>query len=158
MAPRIVSIIGSRPEIVQAAPLSLAFADCVEEILVHTGQLVAVDRGGAAQAIHDRRFELALDQSAKASGSSPGAVNLMLSSCNAVSTLAGVLEPWMPCDESEMNGEADAIFPAVSFGRSIARCPPAPDNSTWPVASCASMNFSGDASELPPDAVRANRT
>jgi UDP-N-acetylglucosamine 2-epimerase len=38
MAPRIVSIIGSRPEIVQAAPLSLAFADCVEEILVHTGQ------------------------------------------------------------------------------------------------------------------------
>lgn len=38
MAPRIVSIIGSRPEIVQAAPLSLAFANCVEEILVHTGQ------------------------------------------------------------------------------------------------------------------------
>ena len=38
MAPRIVSIIGSRPEIVQAAPLSLAFTSCVEEILVHTGQ------------------------------------------------------------------------------------------------------------------------
>lgn len=38
MAPRIISIIGSRPEIVQAAPLSLAFANCVEEILVHTGQ------------------------------------------------------------------------------------------------------------------------
>ncbi len=38
MAPRIVSIIGSRPEIVQAAPLSLAFTNCVEEILVHTGQ------------------------------------------------------------------------------------------------------------------------
>jgi UDP-GlcNAc3NAcA epimerase len=38
VAPRIVSIIGSRPEIVQAAPLSLAFADCVEELLVHTGQ------------------------------------------------------------------------------------------------------------------------
>lgn len=38
MAPRIISIIGSRPEIVQAAPLALAFADCVEEILVHTGQ------------------------------------------------------------------------------------------------------------------------
>ncbi|HEY6549820.1 MAG TPA: UDP-N-acetylglucosamine 2-epimerase (non-hydrolyzing) [Solirubrobacterales bacterium] len=38
MAPRIVSIIGSRPEIVQAAPLSLAFANCIEEILVHTGQ------------------------------------------------------------------------------------------------------------------------
>ncbi len=38
MAPRIVSIIGSRPEIVQAAPLSLAFANSVEEILVHTGQ------------------------------------------------------------------------------------------------------------------------
>src|ERR1044072_403947 len=38
MAPRIVSIIGSRPEIVQAAPLSLAYTSCVEEILVHTGQ------------------------------------------------------------------------------------------------------------------------
>lgn len=38
VAPRILSIIGSRPEIVQAAPLSLAFANCVEEILVHTGQ------------------------------------------------------------------------------------------------------------------------
>lgn len=38
MAPRILSIIGSRPEIVQAAPLSLAFTNCVEEILVHTGQ------------------------------------------------------------------------------------------------------------------------
>lgn len=38
MAPRIVSIIGSRPEIVQAAPLALAYSTCVEEILVHTGQ------------------------------------------------------------------------------------------------------------------------
>src|SRR4051795_8985002 len=38
MAARIVSVIGSRPEIVQAAPLSLAYAGCVEEILVHTGQ------------------------------------------------------------------------------------------------------------------------
>jgi UDP-GlcNAc3NAcA epimerase len=38
VAPRILSIIGSRPEIVQAAPLSLAFVNCVEEILVHTGQ------------------------------------------------------------------------------------------------------------------------
>jgi UDP-N-acetylglucosamine 2-epimerase len=38
MAARILSVIGSRPEIVQAAPLSLAFSDCVEEILVHTGQ------------------------------------------------------------------------------------------------------------------------
>jgi UDP-N-acetylglucosamine 2-epimerase len=38
MALRIVSIIGSRPEIVQAAPLSLAFNGKVEEILVHTGQ------------------------------------------------------------------------------------------------------------------------
>jgi UDP-GlcNAc3NAcA epimerase len=38
MAPRIISIIGSRPEIVQAAPLSLAFSGRVEEILVHTGQ------------------------------------------------------------------------------------------------------------------------
>src|SRR3954453_931312 len=38
MAARILSVIGSRPEIVQAAPLSLAYSGCVEEILVHTGQ------------------------------------------------------------------------------------------------------------------------
>jgi UDP-N-acetylglucosamine 2-epimerase len=38
MQARIVSVIGSRPEIVQAAPLSLAYSSCVEEILVHTGQ------------------------------------------------------------------------------------------------------------------------
>jgi UDP-GlcNAc3NAcA epimerase len=38
MPRKLVSIIGSRPEIVQAAPLSLAFRDCVEEVLVHTGQ------------------------------------------------------------------------------------------------------------------------
>ncbi|HET9197664.1 MAG TPA: UDP-N-acetylglucosamine 2-epimerase (non-hydrolyzing) [Solirubrobacterales bacterium] len=38
MPARIVSVIGSRPEIVQAAPLSLAYSSCVEEVLVHTGQ------------------------------------------------------------------------------------------------------------------------
>lgn len=38
MPRKLVSIIGSRPEIVQAAPLSLAFRECVEEVLVHTGQ------------------------------------------------------------------------------------------------------------------------
>jgi UDP-GlcNAc3NAcA epimerase len=38
MRHKLVSIIGSRPEIVQAAPLSLAYRDCVDEVLVHTGQ------------------------------------------------------------------------------------------------------------------------
>jgi UDP-GlcNAc3NAcA epimerase len=38
MPQKLISIIGSRPEIVQAAPLSLALRDCVEEVLVHTGQ------------------------------------------------------------------------------------------------------------------------
>jgi UDP-GlcNAc3NAcA epimerase len=38
MPHKLISIIGSRPEIVQAAPLSLAYRDCVEEVLVHTGQ------------------------------------------------------------------------------------------------------------------------
>ncbi len=38
MAHRLLSIIGSRPEIIQAAPLSLALSDRVEEVLVHTGQ------------------------------------------------------------------------------------------------------------------------
>jgi UDP-N-acetylglucosamine 2-epimerase len=36
--PRILSVIGARPEIVQAAPVSTAFAGVAEEILVHTGQ------------------------------------------------------------------------------------------------------------------------
>jgi UDP-GlcNAc3NAcA epimerase len=36
--PRILSVIGARPEIVQAAPISAAFASCADEILVHTGQ------------------------------------------------------------------------------------------------------------------------
>jgi UDP-N-acetylglucosamine 2-epimerase len=56
MAPRIVSIIGSRPEIVQAAPLSLAFSSCVEEILVHTGQ--HYDPGMSDLQIADLRLPL----------------------------------------------------------------------------------------------------
>ena len=36
--PRLVSILGARPEIIQAAPLARALAPYVEEILVHTGQ------------------------------------------------------------------------------------------------------------------------
>jgi UDP-GlcNAc3NAcA epimerase len=36
--PRIVSVIGARPEIIQAAPVSAALAGVAEEILVHTGQ------------------------------------------------------------------------------------------------------------------------
>ena len=36
--PRILSVIGARPEIIQAAPVSAALADLADEILVHTGQ------------------------------------------------------------------------------------------------------------------------
>ncbi|HEU0249369.1 MAG TPA: UDP-N-acetylglucosamine 2-epimerase (non-hydrolyzing) [Solirubrobacteraceae bacterium] len=36
--PRVLSIIGARPEIIQAAPVCEALAPLVEEILVHTGQ------------------------------------------------------------------------------------------------------------------------
>lgn len=35
---RVLSVIGARPEIIQAAPVCEALADIVEEILVHTGQ------------------------------------------------------------------------------------------------------------------------
>jgi UDP-GlcNAc3NAcA epimerase len=56
MAPRIVSVIGSRPEIVQAAPLSLAYTSCVEEILVHTGQ--HYDPGMSDLQIADLRLPL----------------------------------------------------------------------------------------------------
>ncbi len=56
VAPRIVSIIGSRPEIVQAAPLALAYSNCVEEILVHTGQ--HYDPGMSDLQIADLRLPL----------------------------------------------------------------------------------------------------
>ncbi|HEV7482608.1 MAG TPA: UDP-N-acetylglucosamine 2-epimerase (non-hydrolyzing) [Solirubrobacterales bacterium] len=56
MAARILSIIGSRPEIVQAAPLSLAYSNCVEEILVHTGQ--HYDPGMSDLQIADLRLPL----------------------------------------------------------------------------------------------------
>jgi UDP-GlcNAc3NAcA epimerase len=36
--PRILSVIGARPEIIQAAPISAALAGSADEILVHTGQ------------------------------------------------------------------------------------------------------------------------
>jgi UDP-GlcNAc3NAcA epimerase len=36
--PRLLSVIGARPEIIQAAPLSAALASRVDEVLVHTGQ------------------------------------------------------------------------------------------------------------------------
>jgi UDP-GlcNAc3NAcA epimerase len=34
----VLSVIGARPEIIQAAPLSLAFSGLVDDVLVHTGQ------------------------------------------------------------------------------------------------------------------------
>lgn len=36
--PRLLSVIGARPEIIQAAPLAAALADSVDEVIVHTGQ------------------------------------------------------------------------------------------------------------------------
>jgi UDP-GlcNAc3NAcA epimerase len=36
--PRVLSVIGARPEIIQAAPVSAALTGIVDEILVHTGQ------------------------------------------------------------------------------------------------------------------------
>ena len=36
--PRLLSVIGGRPEIIQAAPLAAALAPLMDEILVHTGQ------------------------------------------------------------------------------------------------------------------------
>ena len=38
MKPRILSVVGGRPEIIQAAPLAAALAPIAEEIIVHTGQ------------------------------------------------------------------------------------------------------------------------
>jgi UDP-N-acetylglucosamine 2-epimerase len=36
--PRVMSVIGARPEIIQAAPVCTALAEVAEEVLVHTGQ------------------------------------------------------------------------------------------------------------------------
>ncbi len=36
--PLLISVIGARPEIIQAAPVCEALAGCAEEVLVHTGQ------------------------------------------------------------------------------------------------------------------------
>jgi UDP-N-acetylglucosamine 2-epimerase len=36
--PKVISVIGARPEIIQAAPVSAAFSGVVDEVLVHTGQ------------------------------------------------------------------------------------------------------------------------
>ncbi len=56
MPHRLISIIGSRPDIVQAGPLSLAFAGCVDEVLVHTGQ--HYDPGMSDLLIADMRLPL----------------------------------------------------------------------------------------------------
>ncbi len=56
MAHRLISIIGSRPDIVQAGPLSLAFAGLVDEVLVHTGQ--HYDPGMSELLIADMRLPL----------------------------------------------------------------------------------------------------
>src|SRR5690349_4858032 len=59
--PRIISIIGARPEIIQAAPLSLALAPIAEEILVHTGQHYDDAMSGAqiaATALPRPRYDL----------------------------------------------------------------------------------------------------
>lgn len=56
MPHRLISIIGSRPDIIRAAPLSLAYTDRVEEILVHTGQ--HYDPGMSELQIADLRLPL----------------------------------------------------------------------------------------------------
>lgn len=47
LRPRILSVIGARPEIIQAAPISAALAPRAEEILVHTGQHYDAAMSGA---------------------------------------------------------------------------------------------------------------
>src|SRR5688500_4266968 len=64
--------------------------------------------------------------------------------------LAGLLPPENPWLDGEIDGDAEAIFPAISFWRSTARCPPAPDSCTSAGASVASTYCSGGASDEPP--------
>ncbi|UGS37738.1 non-hydrolyzing UDP-N-acetylglucosamine 2-epimerase [Capillimicrobium parvum] len=52
--PRVLSVIGARPEIIQAAPVSAALADVADEILVHTGQ--HYDASMSSEQIHATRL------------------------------------------------------------------------------------------------------
>jgi UDP-GlcNAc3NAcA epimerase len=61
--PRLISVLGSRPEIIQAAPLSAALEAEVEEVLVHTGQHYDAAMSGAQIAdtrLRDPDFNLAV--------------------------------------------------------------------------------------------------
>ncbi len=101
MAPRLVSIIGSRPEIIQAAPLSLAYSGRVEEILVHTGQ--HYDPGMSDHQIADLR--LPLPEYNLGVGSLPNRRSVDV----AQKRIAGVLESERP-DAVLVRGDTNATI------------------------------------------------
>ncbi len=101
MAPRLVSIIGSRPEIIQAAPLSLAYSGRVEEILVHTGQ--HYDPGMSDHQIADLR--LPLPEYNLGVGSLPNRRSVEV----AQKRIAGVLESEQP-DAVLVRGDTNATI------------------------------------------------
>ncbi len=101
MAPRLVSIIGSRPEIIQAAPLSLAYSGRVEEILVHTGQ--HYDPGMSDHQIADLR--LPLPEYNLGVGSLPNRRSVEV----AQKRIAGVLESERP-DAVLVRGDTNATI------------------------------------------------
>ena len=101
MAPRLVSIIGSRPEIIQAAPLSLAYSGRVEEILVHTGQ--HYDPGMSDLQIADLR--LPLPEYNLGVGSLPNRRSVDV----AQKRIAGVLESERP-DAVLVRGDTNATI------------------------------------------------
>ncbi|MGZ8665937.1 MAG: UDP-N-acetylglucosamine 2-epimerase, partial [Solirubrobacterales bacterium] len=101
MAPRLVSIIGSRPEIIQAAPLSLAYSGQVEEILVHTGQ--HYDPGMSDHQIADLR--LPLPEYNLGVGSLPNRRSVDV----AEKRIAGVLESEQP-DAVLVRGDTNATI------------------------------------------------
>ena len=101
MARKLVSIIGSRPEIVQAAPLSLALRECVDEVLVHTGQ--HYDPGMSELQIADMR--LPVPDHNLGVGSLPGEQGVAL----AQERISAVLERERP-DAVLVRGDTNATI------------------------------------------------
>jgi UDP-N-acetylglucosamine 2-epimerase len=102
--PRLLSVIGARPEIIQAAPLSAALAGHVDELLVHTGQHYDPQMSGLQIAdvrLPEPNFNLGV-------GSLPDAEQLALSE----ERVGGVIDAEAP-DAVLVRGDTNATLAAA---------------------------------------------
>lgn len=109
--PRLVSILGARPEIIQAAPLATALSPLVDEVLVHTGQHYDVAMSGS-QLVDTELPELAHNLEV---GSWPDHVQLRLSE----ERIGGVLDRERPTAvlvRGDTNGTLAGARAAIARG------------------------------------------